>query len=127
LVAIATGPGVREPYWPIARPYQPNRGDWDPRMIGSTNPIRIDGDGDGRYSSPADYAERLVEAHGADVPKLIAALGAYDGAVSVQAASRCRWKGIDLNTPVARRAVDSAEPHVRHGFVAYKNLLALPK
>jgi hypothetical protein len=127
LVAIASGPGVREPYWPISRPYQPNRGDWDPRLVGSTSPIRLDGDGDGRYSSPAEYAERLVQAHGSDPGKLMAVLGGYDGATAVQAAATCRWKGIDLNAPAFRRAADAAAPQVRHGFVAYRNLLVPPK
>src|SRR5437667_1065250 len=48
LVAIASGPGIQEPYWPIPRPYQPTRADWEPRIIGSTSPIYLDGDGDGR-------------------------------------------------------------------------------
>jgi len=127
LVAIATGPGVREPYWPISRPYQPNRADWDPRLIGSTSPIRIDGDGDGRYSSPADYAARVVEANAADPRKLIAALAPYDAATSSQAASLCRWKGMDLAVAPFRGAIEGAPPQVRHGFVAYRNLLVSPK
>jgi hypothetical protein len=58
---------------------------------------------------------------------LISALADYDGATVVQAASLCRWKGIDVNAPAFRRAVESSEPQVRHGFVAYRNLLASPK
>lgn len=123
LVAIASGPGVREPYWPTARPYQPNRGDWDPRVIGSTNPIRIDGDGDGRYTSPAEYARRVVEAHAAAPDALLKALRPYDEATAVQAASLLRERGVDLNTPSFRRAIEGAGPAVRHGFVAYLNLL----
>ena len=38
LVAIASGPGVREPYWATARPYQPSSPIWDSRVIGATNP-----------------------------------------------------------------------------------------
>jgi hypothetical protein len=123
LVGIASGPGIRELYWPIARPYQPNRAEWDPRVIGSTSPIRIDGDGDGRYSSPADYARKAVEAHAADPKQLIAALAPYDEATAVQAASHCRWQKLDLTAPAFRRAVDAAPQHVRHGFIAYQNLL----
>jgi hypothetical protein len=51
LVAIASGPGVIAPYWPIARPYQPASRVWTPRVIGATNPIWIDGDGDRKFSS----------------------------------------------------------------------------
>lgn len=42
LVAIATGPGPREAFWPIPRPYQPSSCVFEPRVIGSTNPVWID-------------------------------------------------------------------------------------
>lgn len=48
LVAIATGPGPTEAFWPIPRPYQPSSPVFEPRVIGSTNPVWIDGDGDGK-------------------------------------------------------------------------------
>ena len=56
LVAIASGPPVTGPYWPIPKPYQPNSRVWEPRVLGATNPIRIDGDGDGKYTPPRAYA-----------------------------------------------------------------------
>ncbi len=48
LVAIASGPGTTEAFWPIPRPYQPSSPVFEPRVIGSTNPVWIDGDGDGK-------------------------------------------------------------------------------
>ncbi len=42
LVAIATGPGLTEAFWPIPRPYQPSSPIFEPRVIGSTNPVWID-------------------------------------------------------------------------------------
>ncbi len=39
LVAIAQGPGVKEPFWVIPRPYQHESIHYTPRVIGSTNPI----------------------------------------------------------------------------------------
>jgi hypothetical protein len=123
LVAVATGPGISEPYWPIPRPYQPDRAEWDPRVLGSTNPVRVDGDGDGRYTSPYDYARRLVDACGGDPVRLVASLEPYDTAVAVQAASLCRERCIDLSTGPARRAIDGAPGAIRHGFVAYAALL----
>lgn len=123
LVVVATGPGISEPYWPIPRPYQPDRAEWDPRVLGSTNPVRVDGDGDGRYTSPYDYARRLVDACGGDAVRLVASLEPYDTAVAVQAASLCRERGIDLSTGPARRAIDGAPGAIRHGFVAYAALL----
>jgi hypothetical protein len=41
LVAIATGPGPTEAFWPIPRPYQPSSPVFEPRVIGSTNPVWI--------------------------------------------------------------------------------------
>ena len=51
LVLIATGPGGALPFWPIMRPYQPKSKNWTPRWIGSTNPIWIDADEDGKWTS----------------------------------------------------------------------------
>jgi len=50
LVAIATGPGVRSPHWAIPRPYQASSPKWNPRVLGATNPIWIDADGDGKFT-----------------------------------------------------------------------------
>jgi hypothetical protein len=52
LVAIATGPAVREPFWPIPKPYQASSKTWTPRVIGATNPIYLDTDGDGKFTAP---------------------------------------------------------------------------
>jgi hypothetical protein len=90
LVAIATGPGVTAPYWEISRPYQPSSKMVDLRVVGSTNPIWIDGDGDGKFSSAREYAARIVERTGKDPEKLKAALADYDPAVAVQAADVAR-------------------------------------
>ena len=87
LVVIATGPGVTAPYWDIPRPYQPTSKAFVPRVIGSTNPIWLDGDGDGRFSSAFAYAKRLVGQAGPDQAKLAEALKGYDEAVGIQARS----------------------------------------
>jgi hypothetical protein len=51
LVAIATGPGVKSPHWAIPRPYQASSPKWNPRVLGATNPIWIDADGDGKFTA----------------------------------------------------------------------------
>lgn len=86
LVAVATGPGVTGPHWEIPRPYQPTSKVFNPRVIGSTNPIWIDAEGDGKFSPAREYAARLVAATAGDSAKLKAALAGYDAAVAVQAA-----------------------------------------
>jgi len=85
LVAIASGPGVTAPYWETPRPYQATSKVFTPRVIGSTNPIWIDADADGRFSSARDYAWRLVQQHpkGEGAAALAAALEGYDQAVAV--------------------------------------------
>jgi hypothetical protein len=52
LLAIASGPGVTAPFWRIPKPYQPTSTAWNPRVIGATNPIWIDCDGDGKFTPP---------------------------------------------------------------------------
>ncbi len=84
LVVIATGPGITEPFWEIPRPYQPNSKTLNPRVIGSTNPIWLDADGDGTFQSAFTYAKRLVHSHGGDHGKIREALKSYDESVSVQ-------------------------------------------
>jgi hypothetical protein len=50
LIAIASGPGVRSPHWAIPRPYQVSSPKWTPRVLGATNPIWVDADGDGKFT-----------------------------------------------------------------------------
>lgn len=87
LVVIATGPGVTEPFWEIPRPYQPSSKTFVPRVIGSTNPVWLDADGDGRFESALAIAQRLIVQFGADRGKLDAALKRCDAAVAIQAGS----------------------------------------
>lgn len=84
LVAIATGPGVKEPFWEIPRPYQPSSKTFVSRVIGSTNPIRIDADNDGRFLSAFAIAKGLVQRFGNDEAKLKEAVKGYDQAVATQ-------------------------------------------
>ncbi|MCB1227231.1 MAG: CehA/McbA family metallohydrolase [Verrucomicrobiales bacterium] len=87
LVAIATGPGVTEPYWEIPRPYQPSSKALTPRVIGSTNPVWIDADGDGAWQSAFAIARGIVEKAAGDPAKLRSALKNCDSAVALQAES----------------------------------------
>ncbi|MBN8419826.1 MAG: PHP domain-containing protein [Verrucomicrobia bacterium] len=87
LVAIATGPGVTQPFWEIPRPYQPSSKTFVPRVVGSTNPIWLDADGDGKFEPAFVIATRLIQESGGDRAKLQEALKRCDEAVAVQAES----------------------------------------
>jgi len=119
LVAVATGPGVRELYWPIAKPYQPTSPVAQPRVIGSTGVVWLDGDGDGKRTSARGYAERLLKDAGGDWSKLVPALSAYDEAVAAQAASLMQAKGVSVESVGVRAAVQKAGPHVERAFEAF--------
>ena len=119
LVAVATGPGVSAPFCETPRPFQPTSKDFHPRVIGSTNPIWIDADGDGRFTSARAYAEQLIAQTGNAAAKLIPALAKYDEAVAVQAAALCHAGGADIRNSEFTSALKSAAEAVRNGFAAF--------
>jgi hypothetical protein len=126
LVAIASGPGVTAPHCATPRPYQPTSRAWRPRVVGATNPIRLDGDGDGVFSSPRAQAAAIIAATGADPGRLIAGLAAGDEAVAVQAADLCRASGRDIRSEAFRQRLATASETVRRGFAAYADTLETP-
>jgi hypothetical protein len=119
LVAIATGPGVRSLHWATPRPYQPTSPAWNPRVIGSTNPIWIDADGDGHFTSARGYARQLIERTGTEPDRLLSALASYDEAVAAQAASLCLAAGRDIDSQEFRQWLRRAAPSVQKGFDAF--------
>jgi hypothetical protein len=123
LVAVASGPGVRELYWPLARPYQPNSPAWNPQVFGVTNPVWVDGDGDGAFTSPRALAAKVIALHEKDVPSALAELGHYDEAVAAQAASLLHAAGMDLRSATSARQLQNAAEPVRRGFAAFATTL----
>jgi len=119
LVAIASGPGVTAPFGETPRPYQPSSKVFSPRVLGATNPVWVDADGDGKFTPARAYAEQLVTRHGTDAAKLFPALAAYDEAVAAQAASLCHAAGKDLRSLEFTHAMRSAARQVQHGWVNY--------
>jgi hypothetical protein len=113
-VAVAAGPGVRELYWPLGKPYQATSPIDNRRIIGVTGAVWLDGDGDGQRSSAFDYAKRLIGS-----PADIGKLAPYDEAVAAQAARVLRRQGV---MPSDAKVVDAARKagrHVEQGFEAY--------
>jgi hypothetical protein len=116
LVAIASGPGVTAPFWALARPYQPASLEWTPRVIGSTNPVWVDADGDGAFTPAREYARRLVSSSGNDPGRLLLALKDFDEAVAAQAASFQFANKEDLQSQRWAGLIQNAPAHVRSGF-----------
>ena len=116
LVSVSTAPGVTAPFWAIPRPYQPSSKQWTPRVIGVTNPVYFDGDGDGQYTAPRGYAKTLIAKHRDNVPALLDDLKNYDEAIAAQTASLLFAKGVDLDSESLQEELRSAPPDTRKGF-----------
>jgi hypothetical protein len=119
LVVVASGPGIAELYWPLARPYQPTSPRVQRRVVGSTGAVWIDADGDGRRTSAFAYAERLVMKHAAEVPALVRGLADYDEAVAAQAAALLYARGFPVRDAEMLSAARKAGAHVGRGFEAF--------
>jgi hypothetical protein len=118
LVAIATGPGVSALYWPIAKPYQQTSPDVRRHVIGSTGPVWIDGDGDGKRTVAREYAARLRKQF-PDPTAFVKSLAKYDEAVAIQAAGILAADGhLVWDADLLEAARDSG-PHVTRGFQAF--------
>lgn len=113
-VAVATGPGVRQLYWPSARPYQATSTIDNRRAIGISGGVWWDGDGDGKRSSAFDYAQRVIQG-----PGDISRLEPFDEAVAAQGARILRKQGVSLDDAKILDAAHKAGRHVERGFESY--------
>jgi hypothetical protein len=116
LVAIAMGPGIDQPYWRTAKPYQPISTDPTTHVIGCSGAIWLDSD-DGQRTSARDYAERLVSATKGDVNALLARLADYDEATAAHVAHLLRRSGISLSD--SHQALIQKAPRIKAGFQQY--------
>jgi hypothetical protein len=117
-VLVVETPGVTNAHWSIARPYQPSSPDWNPTMIGATNPIYLDANGDGLYTSPRRFAQHLYETH-ASPYDIIPALSQYDRAITLQIAELFHEARIDLTGAEFQPALNRSAPHVQKAFTDY--------
>jgi len=124
LVAMATGPGITAPFWESPRPYQPTSKKHAPRVQGATNPIFIDGDGDGKYTPPRIQAERLFSKHKGNIDTLLGSLRILDQAVATQLAGLMHDAGHDLRRPNIQKRVAKIAS-AKAGFAAF--VATLPK
>ena len=96
VTAVATGPGISESYWPTALPYQPTSTAFSPSLFAVAGQIRIDCDGDGKFSSPLAYAQKYLDQYQADTAGLIEQMGRCDESVIHQVAALFQAAGGDL-------------------------------
>lgn len=120
VIAVASGPGVSELSWPIGRPYQATSPMVNRRVMGVTGATWIDGDGDGKRSSAADYAQRLWKSVDANPTKFVENLGGYHEAVASQAASVLKQHQVSLTDHAVREAAGKAGPAIERGFQAFE-------
>lgn len=126
LVAVAEGPGIAAPFWPIPKPYQADSPEWIPSVIGSSGAAWIDADNDGAGTSAYTYANRLLEAAKHDIHLLFGMLRSYDEAVAVQMAALLDERGI-LSELDLERALHDATPATKSGFTKYINAVQLKR
>lgn len=97
LTALATGPGITQPYWPTAKPYQPDSPEFTPYTLSFTGPTWIDINGDGKYTSPHEYAQQIIAASNNETPRIIESLKDADISVIHQTASLLQAASTDLD------------------------------
>ncbi len=119
LVAVARGPGVRGLHWPIAKPYQPSSNAWRPFVFGSTGIVRLDGDGDGKWSSARTYAESAMSKADGKLTPLLDALREYDPSVAVFAAHQWRLAGGEIDSAETTKALARASEQTRKAFLDF--------
>lgn len=85
LAAVATGPGVLQPFWEVRKPYQPLSKDWTPQVMGVSSAVWVDVDNDGTISAPRVYAQSIVQDSAGDFGRMIEKLAGYDRSVSLHA------------------------------------------
>lgn len=121
LVAIAKGPGIKEPYWPIARPWEPKSIDWNPEIIGATGAVWLDEDGNGERNSAFEYALSIVDASGNSLKAILNGLEKFDSSVSIQAAG-IYFRKNNLKFPLPAETlslIETSAKHVRKGMNTY--------
>jgi hypothetical protein len=121
LTAIATGPGIAEPYWATAKPYQPTSPELDLHTLACSGAIWIDGDGDGRRCCARDYAEQVWADADKQLGPLLKDLANYDAAVAAHAFHLYQISGGDLESNELTAALKNSAGPVRGGFRQYYN------
>lgn len=116
LVAVAEGPGIYLPFWPIAKPFQPVSPEWNPSIYGISGAVWLDADRNRKRNTARDYATALYSRSGTDLRALMESLSTYDESVSVQMAALLHQKGRNLSATEITNALKTASPQTQSAF-----------
>lgn len=123
LVVIAEGPKPSTPFWQIPNPYSSTSPEWDPKIIGASGAVWIDGDKDGKKTSAYDYAVKVITSSENNYQRIVSGLAGYDEAVSVQAAAILYQKKDSLSSGKFKKLLKQASPVVQKGFKVFADAL----
>jgi hypothetical protein len=118
LVAVALGEGVEGEHWRMAKPYQPTSPEFRPVSLSVSGAVWLDGDGDGKWTSPRTQAERIYESSKGDLAQLVKLLAVTDEAVAAQALHVHLTRQGTLDLDQLNRLIEPARPHVQKGMRA---------
>jgi hypothetical protein len=118
LCVVAKGAGIEKPYWPTAKPYQPDSVEFVPYTFACSGPVRVDVDRDGQFSSAHQYARRIIDRRSGDLAGVMKELEPLDPAVAIQAASILASEQVAAEQ--VARAVDASSDKVRGAFADYQ-------
>ncbi len=122
LVVMAEGPGIREPYWRTAKPYQPLSPAYRPRVFGCSGPLWVDADDDGQWMSAYDYAQQLIQRFGNRRGVLVDQLIQFDDAVAMHVAHRLHQSTGDTYGEELQKALSETAPRVQAAFQQYAEM-----
>lgn len=120
VIAIALGPGIDGPHWKTAKPYQWLSEEWTPHVIGCSEAVWLDADGDGKFQAAREYAERALDASAGDFKRLMQELSKFDAATAAQAAHLIESNLKDADRPRLEAAVKTAATQTQIGFERYR-------
>ncbi len=119
LVAVATGPGIEEPFWKTAKAYQPTSPHFESRLFGCSGAIWIDSDRNQQKTSAYNYAQKIFAESKGDINNIILQLKTYDTAVATQVAHLYQQSGNSILSEECVAALKKAAPKTQKGFRSY--------
>jgi hypothetical protein len=119
LLAVTTGPGVREPFWEVRKSYQPTSDEWNPIVLGVSRALWIDADASGEREAPLHHARRLVDQHQAALEALVGALSSYDSSVAAHVLNLLHAGGKDLASLGVESIFLNGSATVREAYKQY--------